>query len=92
MHPIRLRDALTAVLVLVLLYVAAYYMLLTPVHFAFFSGGGGGTVRIPWYRFGGQIAKVIFEPAYELDRRLRPRYWEWQETSGTGCMSVPSLP
>jgi hypothetical protein len=28
------------------------------------------------YRAGGEVAKVLFWPAHQIDRWLRPSYWE----------------
>jgi hypothetical protein len=32
--------------------------------------------RFPYPRFDRGVARVVFRPAYELDRLLRPEYWQ----------------
>lgn len=74
-----LTIVLSALAILSLLYVAAYYatvkisvseMRVTNTHLAFFN-----SERAADYRIGGRAARIIFSPIHELDRRLRSSVW-----------------
>ena len=71
-------GAAIAALVLLLLpcaYVASYFALVTSDELGFKTGYG------PWsrpasYFIGGRGAIAFFAPMNQLDRQLRPEYWE----------------
>jgi hypothetical protein len=46
-----------------------------------YDGGNWGTAyyRSPGHLYRGLVASAIFEPAYRVDRWLRPKYWSWAE-------------
>jgi len=55
-------------------YVGLYYGLVVPTenwHHPLYITGE----RIPKYRIGGRVADVMFRPAHEIDRFMRPRLW-----------------
>lgn len=69
--------------VLLGLYVGAYYALVKPV--PIFDDNGNPSEKIYWYpllsRFGDEYGMYeglfwFFEPAHQLDHRLRPHFWD----------------
>ena len=64
-----------AVVVLLLppLYYGAYWLALD--HDAWANTG-----QLTWplleYRVGGKAAELVFWPAHQIDRKLRPKHWE----------------
>jgi hypothetical protein len=39
--------------------------------------GGTHHYRMPGHTSHGDVIRMIFEPAYRIDRAIRPRYWHW---------------
>jgi len=61
--------------VLLLMYVSGYYASVRP-HYGFVSGIGPWPLQ-PEYDVGGAASEVLFYPIHQLDRVIRPRYWEY---------------
>ena len=62
-------------LVIVLLpvgYMGAYYSLVDPQTYLRI---GLPSVTYAEYRIGGDASKVLFWPAHQCDRAIRPNYW-----------------
>ena len=63
-----------------LLYAGSYIMLVTPAELPYMTGiHPGGSIptwpRVPHYKFGGQVAEVLFAPAVAIDKILFPKRW-----------------
>jgi hypothetical protein len=64
------------VVVVMLLYPAAYSLLVEQDESGRINLNSGVSERLPHYRFGGQPAEILFAPAQQLDQRfIRPGYW-----------------
>ena len=78
MRHLPLREigyALAFVAIFLVLYFTAYYAMverITIVPGVTFNAGG---IYVAGYRFGGDVSRVVFEPAHQLDRRYRRFYW-----------------
>ena len=69
------NKALAALVAIPLIYVAAYLCLVQK------DAGYSASKETLWkcaphYRFGGQVATGVFRPAYLIDVKLRPNYWD----------------
>jgi hypothetical protein len=72
--------AIGFVVLLAAIYVGSYYAMVerelidaTPKDIVV---SGSWRAYVPSYRFGGEWAWQIFKPLHELDRRLRPEWWD----------------
>jgi hypothetical protein len=74
--PSTAAPIIVAILLLLpLLYVGSYLLL---VEQGTMFGSGRGPWSIPDdYRVGGEVAKWVFYPLNQLDRRLRPAHWQY---------------
>ena len=64
-------------LLLPVLYVGSYLALVTPGEFQRLSDGSYYWPR--HYRMGNSWAGYVFFPLENVDRRIRPTVWEYQE-------------
>jgi hypothetical protein len=60
-----------------LLYAGSYFTLVRADPLPFMSGIGPWP-RVPHYLVGGMVAEWIYSPIHAIDRRLRPRHWEYR--------------
>lgn len=68
--------AALAILVLVIALYAGSYLAMLNGSVTIIAPESPDTLQIaPAYRFGGRWADVIFFPAHEVDRRIRPHRW-----------------
>ena len=56
-----------------LLYVGGYYCMLADDPYSYDPKTGDTP---PVYRFNKTAIHLVFKPAHELDRWIRPRFWE----------------
>jgi hypothetical protein len=69
--------AAATLLILPMLYVGSYLALVVPGGYC--NGGRlniSTTIRPPKYRAGDQLAKTVFWPLEQIDRKVRPGAWE----------------
>ena len=67
----------TGMVVLLGAYVGSYLLLVQPIASIRSHGPGPLRGKAPNYRFGGHVAVVIFQPIERIDRRIRPRTWQY---------------
>jgi hypothetical protein len=78
--------------VTLVLYVGAYLALLLPPPQAY-----NDYLARRWsnYRYGGRIVEWAFWPLEQIDRKLRPQKWDWEELShpdgGSNKQELPDL-
>jgi hypothetical protein len=60
------------------IYVAAYYLVATPVAVpATPNGMNMDTITLRYPRIGGVNREPFFRPLHRFDRKLRPRIWDY---------------
>ncbi len=71
--------ALVVVLILLLAYPVSYWLLLKPriwIH----DCSGMRAVSFSGLGQSPKVLQVIYKPLILLDQKLRPEYWNWDET------------
>jgi hypothetical protein len=83
MNHLPLREcgyALTFIVVLLGLYLGAYFAMVERVDFGELIASSrpylGPARPFAFYRFGGDWSQSFFYPAHALDRRIRAELWE----------------
>jgi hypothetical protein len=69
---------IAALLLLLVLYVGNYLALVAPYHGLYFND----IPDPPDYRCGGSWSACAFWPLEQIDRRLRPGFWNQEELGG----------
>ena len=68
--------AIVAVLLLLAIYVGAYYATvereMTPIHV---FGRGWSMEFFVAYRFAPEVSEALFRPMHKIDRAIRSEYW-----------------
>jgi hypothetical protein len=84
-HANKVLEALAVLAAMPLLYVAMYLALVVPIQYEI---DPPRTMQpriweaLDTYRFGGEWSEWFFWPANEMDRRLRPKTWEFDPFIG----------
>jgi hypothetical protein len=78
-----IAGTLAALLLLFGAYMGSYYAMVDgylPEHTSDYRGRFSPFVLRPTYRIGSEAVAVIFWPANQIDRLIRPRVWDGHES------------
>jgi len=79
----RTPQILASVLLLLMLYVGSYLALVVPESENYWNWTRLRTspvVRLPLYRFGGELSERVFWPLEQIDRMVRSHAWHPDRT------------
>ena len=74
-------TVLLAVALLSTLCVGSYFATLRPAITILASGWSASCCRSPRYRIDNAAMRAAYAPLLWLDRKIRPKYWSWEERS-----------
>lgn len=80
-HANKVLGTMAAVVAVAVIYFAVYLALVIPRKDGFdpdhWNETGFSMRSVATYRWGGDVSLWLFVPANELDRRMRPKTWEF---------------